>query len=298
MDEAKRAALLAAIDLGSITAAAEKLGYTQSGMSYVVAAAEGEMGFPLLDRSRSGVRPTAACRQLLPLLRELARKDAMLAQVASDIRGVASGELSLAIFPSISRYWLPRLLKSFEKKYPGISVRLQEGGQEACDRWLRSGEAELVLGSHQPGDGWQWVDVAEDDIVAILPTEHPLANLESLSLSQVEREPFILLAPDYDYDIRRTLEDAHFTPNIRFISRDEPTVIAMVQESLGISILPGLHLRGKPRGVAVLPLAPRAVRRLGIAFPDREALSPAARRFLELAIRELAPAADFSPAGN
>ena len=69
MDQTKREALLTAVELGNLTRAAEKLGYTQSGLSYTIKALEAELGFPLLIRSRTGVRPTADCQRILPLLR-------------------------------------------------------------------------------------------------------------------------------------------------------------------------------------------------------------------------------------
>lgn len=66
MDQNKRVALLTAIDLGNLTRAAEQLGYTQSGLSYVIKTLESELGFPLLVRSRTGVRPTKECQQTSP----------------------------------------------------------------------------------------------------------------------------------------------------------------------------------------------------------------------------------------
>ena len=83
MDQNKRVALLTAIDLGNLTRAAEQLGYTQSGLSYVIKALEAELGFPLLVRSRAGVRPTDECQRILPLLRELDRKSRQLEQEAA-----------------------------------------------------------------------------------------------------------------------------------------------------------------------------------------------------------------------
>ena len=68
MDQNKCVALLTAIDLGNLTRAAEQLGYTQSGLSYVIKTLETELGFPLLVRSRTGVRPTEDCQRILPLL--------------------------------------------------------------------------------------------------------------------------------------------------------------------------------------------------------------------------------------
>ncbi|MBP3318590.1 MAG: LysR family transcriptional regulator, partial [Ruminiclostridium sp.] len=74
MDQKKRKALLIAVELGNLTRAAEALGYTQSGLSYLITSLEQEVGFPLLVRSRSGVRPTEDCLTLLPYLRDLERK--------------------------------------------------------------------------------------------------------------------------------------------------------------------------------------------------------------------------------
>ena len=137
MDQNKRVALLTAIDLGNLTRAAEQLGYTQSGLSYVIKALEAELGFPLLVRSRAGVRPTDECQRILPLLRELDRKSRQLEQEAADIRGLAVGNVFIATFPSISRFWLPQILRDFAQLYPGITVSIRESGQEG--------------GRHRPG---------------------------------------------------------------------------------------------------------------------------------------------------
>ena len=71
MDTERINALLCTIEEKSLTAAAEKLGYTTSGVSRMMAALEEETGFPLLVRSRTGVVPTEECRQLLPLMQEM-----------------------------------------------------------------------------------------------------------------------------------------------------------------------------------------------------------------------------------
>ena len=136
MDQNKCVALLTAIDLGNLTRAAEQLGYTQSGLSYVIKTLETELGFPLLVRSRTGVRPTEDCQRILPLLRDLDRKSRQLEQEAADIRGLAVGTVSLATFPSISRFWLPEILRDFAQHYPGITVSIRESGQEELDEWL------------------------------------------------------------------------------------------------------------------------------------------------------------------
>lgn len=278
MDQNKRVALLTAIDLGNLTRAAEHLGYTQSGLSYVIKTLETELGFPLLVRSRSGVRPTKECQQILPLLRELDRKSRQLEQEAADIRGLAVGTVSLATFPSISRFWLPEILRDFARLYPGITVSIREGSQEEQDEWLWEGSVDLAFCSYHENLQTQWIPFLEDEIWAAVPAGHPLASCEAISLAQLDSEPFIL-----DSDITRSVREAGAHPNVRWTSNDQLAILAMVRLELGVSVIPALYLHEDHPGVVVRPLAPRAYRQLGATVSDLESLSPAARRFLACA---------------
>lgn len=182
MDQNKRVALLTAIDLGNLTRAAEQLGYTQSGLSYVIKALEAELGFPLLVRSRAGVRPTDECQRILPLLRELDRKSRQLEQEAADIRGLAVGNVFIATFPSISRFWLPQILRDFAQLYPGITVSIRESGQEEQDEWLREGAIDLAFCSYHDSP-YHWIPFLEDEIWAAVPAGHSLAACDEIDLA-------------------------------------------------------------------------------------------------------------------
>ena len=95
MDTEKCRALLAVLEARSLSAAAEKLDYTPSGLSRMMAALEQELGFPLLSRSHNGVQPTRACRTLLPTLRELTHWSGLLDAQAAEIRGVETGTIAV-----------------------------------------------------------------------------------------------------------------------------------------------------------------------------------------------------------
>ena len=95
MDTEKCRALLAVLEARSLSAAAEKLDYTPSGLSRMMAALEQELGIPLLRRSHSGVQPTRACRTLLPTLRELTHWSGLLDAQAAEIRGVETGTIAV-----------------------------------------------------------------------------------------------------------------------------------------------------------------------------------------------------------
>ena len=82
-------ALVCAIETGSLSAAAEALQYTPSGVSRMVAALEEETGVPLLLREHSGVRPTKECEKLLPAIRDLLHAGDSCAQLSAQLRGLA-----------------------------------------------------------------------------------------------------------------------------------------------------------------------------------------------------------------
>lgn len=222
MDQNKCVALLTAIDLGNLTRAAEQLGYTQSGLSYVIKTLETELGFPLLVRSRTGVRPTEDCQRILPLLRDLDRKSRQLEQEAADIRGLAVGTVSLATFPSISRFWLPEILRTSPSITPASPSPSGRAGRRS---WMNGcGRAR-----------WTWPFAATMRTARITgfpswrmksgrwsPTGTLWRACEELSLAQLASEPFILEDRAYDYDISRVIQEAGVHPNVRWTSKDEP----------------------------------------------------------------------------
>ena len=87
-------ALVCAIETGSLSAAAEALQYTPSGVSRMVAALEEETGVPLLLREHSGVCPTKECEKLLPAIRDLLHAGESCAQLSAQLRGLDIGTVT------------------------------------------------------------------------------------------------------------------------------------------------------------------------------------------------------------
>ena len=124
METANIAALLAAAELGSISKAAEDLGYTQSGVTHIVNSLEEEAGFPLLMRGNRGVRLTAEGERLAPLMRELVQTADRLEQELALTRGAERGTVRIGTYSSISLRWMPRILEAFQERYPGIKFAI------------------------------------------------------------------------------------------------------------------------------------------------------------------------------
>ena len=137
MDTVKLAALLAAAELGSISKAAEALGYTQSGVTHIINSLEEEAGFPLLVRGNRGVRFTAEGERLAPFIREVVQAAATLAQEAALTRGLERGTVRVGTYSSISRPVFPWSMSDFK---PGDKDHFQSArGAWGCCAFCRSG---------------------------------------------------------------------------------------------------------------------------------------------------------------
>ena len=124
MDRTKTKIFLYVVDSGSFTKAAAAYGYTTSGISHMMSSMEEEFGFPLLIRSRSGVKPTANAEKLIPILRSQLSWDEQLQQTISEISGMNSGAITIAAYSSIASQWLPTVISRFHRDYPAIRINL------------------------------------------------------------------------------------------------------------------------------------------------------------------------------
>ena len=196
MDTAKIRALLAAADLGSISKAADALGYTQSGVTHIIRALEEEAGFPLLLRGNRGVRLTADGERLAPLFRELAAMADRLEQELALTRGVERGAVRIGTYSSISLHWLPQILELFQQRYPNIRVELLEGNAEEIAEWLSGGRIDIAFTSLRPDSPFDNVKILADPMYAVLPCGHPRAHDRSFPISAFRGEPFLVYVSD------------------------------------------------------------------------------------------------------
>lgn len=287
MDTEKCRALLCTIETGSLSAAAEKLGYTPSGISRMMAALELETGFPLLVRSRSGVEPTAECAQMLPVIRELAHWGELYTQHAAALRGLETGVITVGSAYSAYYNWLSRMIAQFSAAYPGIDVRMLQGSSTYLYTALAEHRADFCILSRREGD-FEWIQLRHDPLVAWLPKSHPRARENAFPLKAIETEPYIESFPGQDTDNERFFAQNGIKPNMRYTTVDMLATYALVESGLGVSLCQNLSSHGlDTSGIAVLPVDPPQYMDIGIATPRSDDISPAAKRFLEFAKTQL-----------
>lgn len=283
MDTAKVRALLAAVDFGSISKAAEALGYTQSGVTHMMRTLEEEAGFPLLIRGNRGVKFTSDGERLAPLFRELSQTADRLEQELALTRGVEEGIVKIGTYSSISLHWIPQILEAFQERYPNIKVELLEGNGQEIEEWLSSGRIDIAYTSLQPYFTFDTFKILDDPMFAVLPKNHPRAHDKTYPISEFKNEPFLVYVANTkpDVDLARALNSVGISAQGKFTSNFDMTTLAMVEHNLGVTMMPKLILEGSHADVATVPISPPISRSLGMAVRSMADASPAMRRFMD-----------------
>ena len=195
MDTEKYKALICAIDTGSLTAAAEILDYTPSGISRSVMSVEEQFGFPLLVRAKSGVTPTEECEQLLPLIRNLLHIQEQLQQTADRVCSLETGSVTVGTAYPIYDQILSKQIVSFRKLHPNISIRLIEGTSSALSDQLRNHVLDFCIISQRQNIP-VFYPLCRDSISAWVPSNHPSVKRGIYQTADLLSDDYIELYPD------------------------------------------------------------------------------------------------------
>ncbi|MDR0854527.1 MAG: LysR family transcriptional regulator [Clostridiales Family XIII bacterium] len=281
MDIMKYDAFLKIVELGSLTKAADELGYTQAGISHILNSVEKEWGLSLLTRDRSGVRLTSEGIQLLPLIRNVYLANQDLQNEIGEIHGLDSGLIRIGGLASLAAHWLPEVIKAFRLEYPHINFELIHGDYRDIEDWVREGRIDCGLLKLPIGEDLESINIGKDNLVVILPEDHPLAGRKYFPPQSLSDEPLLLVEDMLEQELAEFFNKFQIKPDVRFVSSDDYAVIAMVEIGLGISLLPELLLRRTPYKIVVKDLKETSTRELGVAVRDSKHASPAVRRFLD-----------------
>jgi len=267
------------VETGSLTRAAEELECTQSAVSHVISSLEEELGIAILERGRQGVRLTDAGERIMPAVHGLLSSHEQICQIAASLRGLDSGTVRIGTFTSVAVHWLPGIIKEFQANYPNVNFKLYNGDYYDVEQWLTEGSIDLGFVALPSSLPVECIPLKEDRLMAVLPKDHPLAEKDTFPIREAQGQPFISLLEASDNDARRTLESAGVRPDVKFTTKDDYAIIAMVENGLGISILPELLLEGHHDNVSVKPLSPPSKRVIALAFSDKQKAGPATHTF-------------------
>ena len=283
MDHERCRILLKVLETGSLSAAAEKTGYTPSGVSRAVAALEEEAGFRLLYRSREGAAATPECEELLPVIKQIVFWGDRFYEKAGSIRGVETGSITIGSVYGTFYGWMAELMAGFSKEHPGIEIKTIEGTSSGMCGLMEDRQADFCIVSRRTGD-FRFIPLLEDEMMALLPPGHPLAKNKTVPVTAFEKWPVIEFFTDQETDNRNIYKRNNITPNIRYTTMDLQAGYAMAEAGLGICMGNRVTARRIKHSLEIRSLRPRQFNEIGIVIPNEDAISPAAAAFADYAL--------------
>lgn len=281
MNIQKYMAFIKAVEHGSFTKAAEALNYTQSGISRMISDLETEWGVSLLERGRAGVSLTSDGLKLLPQLKRICNEHEILMTQIEDLHDIQSGMIRIGTFSSVATHWLPNMIKIFQKDYPKIEFELLLGDYTEIESWILEGRVDFGFLRLPTKAELETIFLEQDRLLVVIPQDHPLAKCDKFPIEELLNSPFILLEKGAKAEISKIFDKHHISPQVRFTTWDDYAIMSMVENGLGISILPELILQRIPYNILAKELEVPSFRNIGIAMREQKMLSLAAKRFLE-----------------
>lgn len=267
MDTKKTRALLLSLEKGSLTAAADELGYTQSGLTHMMNSLEDETGLRLLVRSKGGVKLSPVGQELLPKLRALNECAEDLERSIENLRKQKLVTLRLGTYSSIARRWMPSILSELRRTIPELDVSITVQSIQDTYSAVKSELLDCAIVSYQAAlvQGLLWVPLREDRMVAVLPQDYP-CDSPGFPVESFDGERFLMPSAGFELDVMPVLNRAgrRINPMIRYTNLDDAATASMVSHGLGVSMMSDLIVESIDEQLLIKPLEPPACRKLGI----------------------------------
>ncbi len=280
MNAEKCRIFLEAVKLGSMSATSAALGYTPSGISYIIDMIEDEIGLKLVNRSPAGISLTHAGVRMMPFLKDFVHAETVLHENAKSLRDHTSGEITIGTFPSIGRLILPDLIQAYHDAFPGVKINIVEGINEQLEPLLVRKEVDFCICSIQLKH-YDWFPLHEDALVCVFSPQHPLAVKDSITAEDIHNENFILSAYGRDSDILDLFKRLQIEPRIVSRTLENSSAFAMVSRNMGITIVNELGTIGESADVVIRPFSPPQSIIEGIILRSYKDASPMVQNFID-----------------
>jgi DNA-binding transcriptional LysR family regulator len=228
----------------SFSRAAEVLQLTQPSITARIQALEREMGEKMFERGGRGVRLTDAGTILLPYAERMLQMAQEAKESVEEVRSVQAGRLRLGSALTISTYVLPRILRTFHSRHPGVEVMVHTGRSEQVLNMLLTDEVQVGLAHSLIHPGVETVDLYADEVILVANPDHPFAAKRQATIEEAGSQPVILADRGSSYYglTHGLFRQAGVVPNVAMELDSMEATKRMVEEGLGIAFLPRVCL--------------------------------------------------------
>lgn len=177
----------------NFSVAARRLYLSQPAVSLHIANLEKQLGLELFQRNGRSIQITEAGKILLPLAQEILHQAKHIEETMGSLKGMMIGELAIACSTTVGKYILPRLVAGYRHKYPEVRVAINVMSRRAAIEWLLGSRAEIAVVSAKPTHSdLEIKPFLEDEVVLIVPADHPWTDGRTVTPEDLLTQPFIL----------------------------------------------------------------------------------------------------------
>jgi len=276
-------ALVAIADTGTFSDAALQLDLSQSAVSHAIATLEEELGVVLLSRGRQGAALTPLGEEVTAEARQTMQSLETIGQLAQQARGLQQGRVRIAGFRSVATHILPEVIQQFRSAHPNLQVRIEEYHQaRQVEQEVRQGRADIgfsYLPTPRDFDAWE---LMRDRYVLLLPP-HSDYLLGANTWERLSQQPLILAPPDDGcrHLIEQHFAQAHYRISPAYEVREDSTILSMVQQGLGATIMARLAAEPIPPHLTVAELPTPLERIIGVIQLSDALQPPPVYAFME-----------------
>ena len=242
---------------------------------------ERELSMKLLYRSRYGIRLTPEGERLYPFVQNAVQQYDAMRRSADEISGLETGVVRIGTVSSVSAHWLPQVIRAFWKKHPNVQIVLHQGDYSSIQEWVRTGAVDFGFVNPHAVKGLETMVVKSSQFRAVVPAGHSLAERDCVTLEELAGEPFLMVESGAYGEVEEAFAAADITPNVRLRVHDDCSLMSMIEQGMGVSILTELVLRKTNYDVVPLPIDPPIIRTLAVVTKERRTLPLAAKVFIE-----------------
>ncbi|ROL70783.1 LysR family transcriptional regulator [Pseudomonas vranovensis] len=267
-------------ELKSFNAAARQAYRTQPAVSLAVRELEQKLGQALIEKGGGRVELTPFGEHCLPLFRGLIEHHDRIAREVSLLVQHEIGQVSIATVPSVASRVLPAPLARFVAEHPNVQISIQDGSADSVQQLLTQGQVDFAISSLWMADEQiEFAPMLHDQVGVVCRADHPLAQAgEALHWSQLQG--LAMIRNGTSRLLEGTDAEGLLAYSRLFVS-NMISLIAMLEEGVGISTLPYLAFPQENGKLAFLPLAaPKVERQIGLLTRKGRSLSPAAQALM------------------
>ncbi|WP_312470631.1 LysR family transcriptional regulator [Neobacillus sp.] len=270
-----------------VTEAAHILHVAQSAVSRQIFNLEAELGVSLFLREGRNVKLTPIGTMFLEQMEQAMKLIDNAKREVEEYLDPEKGTIRIGFPSSLAAYTLPTVISAFRERYPHVKFQLNQGSYPELIDGVVKGEFNLALLGPVPKKEKKikGKTLFTENIVALLPSIHPLAEKRILKLGELREDSFILFPKGYI--LREIIDNAcgqiGFHPQVSFEGEDIDAIKGLVSAGLGVTLIPEITLIDSfPRSTVKIPITePNVTRTVGVIIPSERELLPTEKLFYE-----------------